>query len=147
MVQFIGTDEHSDTNISLLGEILTALYFPESDRAYTIAVHFVTPEEIQALNSTHRQIEEATDVLSFPTAPSLEHLQKSALPEVLVGDIIICLAMAEADQLSLLAHGCLHLLGFDHELDGVEWNHHEQQLMDALAARGITVTGIAKGYL
>ena len=87
-----------------------------------LSVLITDDEEIQALNSTYRNRNSATDVLSFPsregegTEFTGEHL----------GDIAISLetALRQAEELEvsgeeelfrLLIHGLLHLLGYDHE--------------------------------
>jgi len=85
--------------------------------------------DIRALNKLHRDIDTATDVLSFPfyTREDLENL--ASTPEqgpLILGDIVISMetAIAQAEayghgidrELSFLAvHGALHLLGRDHE--------------------------------
>ncbi len=81
--------------------------------------------EIEGLNRNYRNRGRPTDVLAFPqTQVSPE--QKSSGP-TLLGDVVISLQRAEAQALEqgvplesemrrLLAHGVLHLLGFDHEI-------------------------------
>ncbi len=79
-----------------------------------VAVSFVEPGEIAALNARHRAKEGPTDVLSFPvdgTAPA-------AGPREL-GDIVICPAHTE-DLREAVVHGALHLVGMDHEVDDGE---------------------------
>lgn len=62
------------------------------DKNITISIIFTTPIDIQAYNKEYRNIDRATDVLSFPMfeKDEVEKLQKekSIVPEVL-GDIII----------------------------------------------------------
>ncbi|CAD5996705.1 rRNA maturation RNase YbeY [Agreia sp. COWG] len=66
-----------------------------------------------------------TDVLSFPMDELRPGTEESPTPAGLLGDIVLCPQVAEAqaveaghstlDELVLLtAHGVLHLLGFDH---------------------------------
>jgi probable rRNA maturation factor len=93
---------------------------------------------IRTLNSTHRGKDRPTDVLAFPQDDS----QDAALPEAaklghtpgeerLLGDVVISLDTARRqaqrrkrpliDEVSfLLAHGILHLLGYDHQNDADE---------------------------
>ncbi len=82
---------------------------------------------IQALNRTFRQVDSPTDVLAFPAAEGNDFVLPPELPPYL-GDVIIsyptALAQAEAQghpveqELTLLiVHGCLHLLGYDHETE------------------------------
>jgi probable rRNA maturation factor len=64
-----------------------------------------------------------TDVLSFPMDELRPGTQEQPTPPGLLGDIVLCPQVAEAqaakhttvDELILLTtHGTLHLLGFDH---------------------------------
>ena len=76
--------------------------------------------EIQKLNARYRHKNEPSDVLSFPSG--------GVLPEGmrLLGDVVISVEQAEKqarergktlmeEMESLLIHGILHLLGYDHE--------------------------------
>lgn len=84
-----------------------------------VVVLITDNERIRQTNLDFRQIDEATDVLSFP-APS------TALGHI--GDIVLSLDFAEKqakirgvrviDEAAMLAvHGGLHLLGFDDQTD------------------------------
>ena len=88
------------------------------------SIHFVSDEEIRALNRSYREKDEATDILTFALSdgdafPEIEGEEKE------LGDIFISLESmhrnAEAFSVSddeelhrLLIHGVLHLLGYDH---------------------------------
>ncbi len=87
---------------------------------------------IQELNRTHRHIDTATDVLSFPLEGDHDHLP--------LGTIVISLdhARAKAAELGhttgeeivlLFVHGLLHLMGYDHETDTGEMRKLEQDLL------------------
>src|ERR1700744_664302 len=78
-----------------------------------VAVEYVTPERIAALNERHRGKAGPTDVLSFPIAGAgpLADGQPREL-----GDIVICPAHT-ADIGEAIVHGMLPLLGMDHETD------------------------------
>ncbi len=103
---------------------------------HEVVLSFCQPAEIQKLNNYFRNIDEATDVLSFNSIGNLsEDLVKfedlEISPEniesdVTLGDVIICIDKASAqaqekaitleEELKLLfIHGLLHLLGYDHE--------------------------------
>ncbi|MBQ7267999.1 MAG: rRNA maturation RNase YbeY, partial [Synergistaceae bacterium] len=51
-----------------------------------ISITFMKPEEIRALNREYRDVDEATDVLSFPMIDGLPE----GLPVLMLGDIVIC---------------------------------------------------------
>jgi len=91
------------------------------------------------LNRDWRGKNKATDVLSFPQVESsdLKMLSRAAktsprsIPDWWLGDVVISVERAKAQALehgvslkdeleTLLAHGLLHLLGFDHEKSPAE---------------------------
>ncbi len=85
-----------------------------------ISITFVDNTEIQSLNKTYRNIDKATDVLSFPFDNSFN------LPVEVLGDIVISTekAVSQSEEYEntlnreigfLITHGLLHLLGYDHE--------------------------------
>ena len=89
-------------------------------------------EEIQSLNKEHRNIDKATDVLSFP--------MEFDMPNMPLGSIIISIDFVEEkakeynhsleDEFTLLfIHGLLHLIGFDHEIDNGEHRKKEEELI------------------
>lgn len=80
-------------------------------------------EHIHALNNEFRGMDKATDVLSFPAFEADEQIFSHSA----IGDIVISTETAarqaeeyghsfEREMCFLLAHGMLHLLGYDHEL-------------------------------
>ncbi len=89
-----------------------------------ISITFVTPERMAELNAQHMGKSGPTDVLSFPI-DGLRPPGDSDGPPWLIGDVVLCPEVA-ADQASagveseldlLVAHGVLHLLGYDHETE------------------------------
>jgi rRNA maturation RNase YbeY len=79
-------------------------------------------KEIQSLNRTYRELDKATDVLSFPQ----DEDAVNETGDTLLGDVVISVETAARqaeehhlsfnEELILLAiHGILHLLGYDHE--------------------------------
>ena len=76
-----------------------------------VAVTFITPEEIAALNAQHRGKDGPTDVLSFPVDGD-----GPVLGERELGDVVICPEHTE-DLMEAVVHGVLHLVGMDHETD------------------------------
>jgi probable rRNA maturation factor len=88
---------------------------------------------IQELNRTYREMDKPTDVLSFSMK---EGEQLGSNPELL-GDVIISVETAVnqaktaritplAEVTSLLIHGVLHLLGYDHQqAEHEQWMQRE----------------------
>lgn len=102
-----------------------------------LTIRIVDEEEGLELNAAYRQKDYATNVLSFPA-----DLPDEFLDIPLLGDLVICAPVvrkeAEQQQKSieahwahLVTHGCLHLLGFDHENeeDAAEMEAIEQALL------------------
>jgi len=88
-----------------------------------IAIEFVDEDRSRELNREHRQIDEATDVLSF----GIDEDGTSAGPREL-GDIVICPPRTE-DLREAVVHGALHLSGMDHETDDGEMLALQAELM------------------
>ena len=94
-----------------------------------ITITLTTPEKIRQINNEYRQIDKATDVLSFPMFEKSELDEKikkqEFLHEDVLGDIIISVQKVEEQakeyghsferELSyMLVHGFYHLMGYDH---------------------------------
>ena len=90
-----------------------------------VSVTIVDNEEIRKINNKFRNIDRATDVLSFP----LIDFDNESLPDdgskIYLGDIIISIERAKEQAKEyghsidreigfLTAHSMLHLLGYDH---------------------------------
>jgi probable rRNA maturation factor len=76
-----------------------------------VGIAFVAADESRALKREHLGIDEATDVLSFPIDG-----REPLPPEVprQLGDVVLCPEVVGASWRRALAHGLLHLLGYDH---------------------------------
>lgn len=87
------------------------------------SLSFVTELAIQKLNKTFRNMNKPTDVLSFEPDSSMRVAGSEG--REFLGDIAICVPYAKREAarrgmtlreelLRLIAHGVLHLSGFDH---------------------------------
>jgi probable rRNA maturation factor len=106
--------------ITRLGNaMLTALSLPLAE----LSVLLTDDLGIHQLNRDHRQKDKPTDVLAFPMDESVPD------PAGILGDVVISLDTAERQARSrrrplleevrfLLAHGVLHLVGYDHAEPG-----------------------------
>jgi len=102
--------------IALARGTLIAEGAPETE----LSVSFVEEPEIEDLHVRYMGEPGPTDVLSFPQ----DGMQEAGVR--LLGDVVIAPAVAarnnpadlDGELRLLLVHGILHLLGYDHELDG-----------------------------
>ena len=113
-----------------------------SDDAPTVAVLLTDDEAVADLNQRFRGKAGPTNVLSFPAPPN---------PEGQIGDIAlaygVCVREAqeqgktlEQHLTHLVAHGVLHLLGYDHETDD------EAEAMEALERSILETLGVPDPY-
>jgi len=79
-----------------------------------LGIAFVGPDESRTLKREHLGVDEATDVLSFPI-DGRDVLP--AGPPRQLGDVVLCPQVVGDDWHRPLAHGVLHLLGYDHGPD------------------------------
>jgi len=127
----------------LLRRACTAVLVHEKfEKSAEVSVRFVDDAEIRRLNQKHRNIDSATDVLSFPLG---ENGQYDVNPEngaLLLGDIVISLPRAveqarlfghslQRELAYLTVHSMLHLLGYDHEggLERVHMREKEERVL------------------
>ena len=114
--------------------VVAALDYENCPYEAEVSLTVVDDKEIQEINKTYRNIDKATDVLSFPMyqyekAADFDNLDDSAFNpesgELLLGDIVISAekVTAQAKEYGhskerefafLLVHSMLHLLGYDH---------------------------------
>ena len=121
--------------------ILTGLEKGEAE----VSVALVGDQEMRPLNARYRKKNKTTDVLSFPADPSMP------LKAALLGDVIISVEQArrqakerkislKMEMVTLLIHGILHLLGYDHERSQRQARimvSLEQKLLGYLCERGL----------
>jgi probable rRNA maturation factor len=101
---------------------------------------------LQALNLRWRGIDKPTNVLSFPSSQPGRRGDPMTLGDIaLAYETLACEAEALGLPLAdhyrhLLAHGFLHLIGYDHETDA------EAERMEALETRILTRLGVGDPY-
>jgi probable rRNA maturation factor len=107
--------------------LLAAARLPDCELSLTLT----SDRAIRALNRKYRGKDAPTDVLSFSQIeeagrPALDPLRIENVQDQALGDVVISIdtALRQARELgvspamrlrTLLAHGFLHLLGYDHE--------------------------------
>ena len=102
-----GVEVEDEAAADLARRVLTAEGIEDGE----LGIAFVGPAESRSLKREHLGIDEVTDVLSFPI-DGLEQLPPG-LPRQL-GDVVLCPAVVGDGWRRPLAHGLLHLLGYEH---------------------------------
>jgi probable rRNA maturation factor len=124
--------------------ILETLAYEEVEiEAPEVSMTFTDNEGIRQLNRLYRQIDRATDVLSFPMFSFEDETEEV---EGALGDIVISLERAkeqaetfghsfEREVAFLCVHSMLHLLGYDHELgeeQDIDMRRRQSEIMERL---------------
>ncbi|MFO7300426.1 MAG: rRNA maturation RNase YbeY [Actinomycetes bacterium] len=143
------TDRVDTAELRLIAEtVLREEGYPESTE---VTILLVSEDEIADYNARYLSKEGPTDVLSFP----IEDLTPGSVPEIdpdgpplVIGDVVIspsyvqraaaAMGVAYEDEMALMvAHGILHLLGYDHEEDdeAVVMEERERQLLTMVGRR------------
>jgi len=107
-----------------------------------VSVLFVVNADIQKLNQEYRDINQPTDVLSFPLLENFDAISGE------LGDIVISVdkAKAQAEEYNhslereiafLTAHSMLHLLGYDHmdKDTELEMQRRQTEILDKLGIK------------
>lgn len=123
-----------------IGEVLKVEKITENAE---VSLSIVDRDAIHKLNKDYRDVDRETDVLSFPLDE--EGYDNEGNPIILLGDIVICLDVAEdqandfghsleREMMYLICHSTLHLLGYDHieEDDKREMRAKEKEVMKNL---------------
>ncbi len=109
-----------------------------------LTIRIVNEVESAALNESYRHKQGPTNVLSFPAEVPPE------VESVLLGDIVICAPVLLREAIAqgkppvahwahLVAHGVLHLLGYDHD-------EAQAEAMESLEIRILAGLGYADPY-
>lgn len=127
-------------------EACLAVANPHLSEGAELSVLFCDDAKIRTLNEAWRSQDKATNVLSFPAA-SLSQLPSARI----LGDVAVAFQTAQREARDegkpfkdhvahLLAHGLLHLLGFDHE------NDEDAERMEAIERDALGRLGVPDPY-
>lgn len=104
----------------------------------SVGLMVVGAAQMAALNGEHRGKDGPADVLSFPVdGPEVLRGWPEAGPPPELGDVVICPEAAEEPLSTLVVHGLLHLVGYDHESDDGEMLALQDELVDEADAAGV----------
>ncbi len=129
-ISFSATKEMREADFLLKKTLRTAvsetLAYEGFPHDASVSVTVCDNAYIQRLNKQYRDVDRATDVLSFPMYEAGEWEAEGDFGPIPLGDIVISLerTAAQAEELGntflreaafLAIHSTLHLLGYDHE--------------------------------
>lgn len=120
----------------------------EMEGSFEVSVSFLNNEQIRQLNNDYRGIDRETDVLSFPTGENGNFDKNKETGATMLGDIAISIPKVydQSEQYGhslqrefafLTVHSMLHLLGYDHELDGLSAVRMREKEESVLALLGL----------
>lgn len=132
--------EITEKNIKAIEKAVEAvLKAEECVGDFEVSVSFVNNDEIRELNREYRNVDSATDVLSFPMDDD------EFYGIIILGDIVLSTQKIieqaddfghslEREMLYLTVHSMLHLLGYDHmnETEKEEMRLREKEIMKEL---------------
>ena len=115
---------------------------------FEISVSFLDNAQIHELNMEYRQVNSPTDVLSFPSGDGRTFDQNTETGARMLGDIALSIPKVyeQADHYGhsiqrefayLTVHSMLHLLGYDHEENGLARVRMREREEDVLSRLGL----------
>ena len=122
------------------------ILFDQNKNQLTVNLKLISSNEMMKLNEEFREKRVDTNVLSFPADGEIQKISGE------LGDIAISIPYAQSESknlnrglddhmMHLLAHGILHLLGFDHKED------QDANIMEAQEIKYLEFFKIANPYL
>ena len=122
------------------------ILFDQNKNQLTINLKLISSNEMMKLNEEFREKRTDTNVLSFPADGEIQKISGE------LGDIAISIPYVQSESknlnrdlddhmMHLLAHGILHLLGFDHKED------QDANIMEAQEIKYLKFFKIANPYL
>lgn len=134
MIEVAATCEVDGVDLDALVATATAACGALGIQRATLGLMVVGPDHMGRVNGEHRDTPQPTDVLSFPVdGPDVLDGWDDDGPPPELGDILICPDAAEDPLATLVVHGVLHLVGYDHETDDGEMLALQDDLVDRLA--------------
>ena len=129
-IVYDGIDEKEEYK-NVIEKVLSQCFKEEEleNSKLCITVTLTTPETIQEINKRYRNIDRATDVLSFPMFEKDEldkKIQKNDFEnEDILGDIVVSVDKVKEQAIEyghsferelsyMIVHGFYHLMGYDH---------------------------------
>lgn len=126
--------------------VMATLEYEHVNDDCEVSITFCDNEKIRELNKKFRNIDKATDVLSFPLFDNENDDAFFPEADLMLGDIVISLEKAkmqaeefghsyERETAFLAVHSMLHLLGYDHETseaDDLDMRKRQRNIMESI---------------
>ena len=140
-------DEERELEDKIKEVVRAALETENAKCDVNLSVVITDNENIREINKEQREIDSPTDVLSFPgyEKEEWEELKEFKNETVYIGDIVVSKERVveqaseyetgfEREFCYLIAHGMLHLMGYDHmvETDKMIMREKEEEVMKKL---------------
>ena len=141
--EFIDLSSELEAKLELLAK---HILFDQNKNELTVNLKLISSNEMMKLNEEFREKRTDTNVLSFPADGEIQKISGE------LGDIAISIPYVQTESknlnrdlddhmMHLLAHGILHLLGFDHQED------QDANIMEAQEIKYLEFFKIANPYL
>lgn len=125
-INFLDIEENKEY-IKILNKVLIKCFEIENlnDKNLYINIVLTNPENIRKINKEYRNIDKATDVLSFPMFEKEELEKRDNMIKDVLGDVVISIEKVkeqaeeyghsfERELAYMAVHGFYHLMGYDH---------------------------------
>ncbi len=141
------------TKLLIRKACIATLKLENFENSAEVDVSLVDDKAIKEINNEQRNIDAATDVLSFPLSENGNYDSNPATGAFMLGDIVISVETAlkqaelyghgiEREIAFLTVHSMLHLLGYDHVNGGLEQAVMREKEEAVLSALGLAVNKI-----
>lgn len=149
-IEYLDVEKNDDYE-EIINRVLNECFLEENllNTNMYISVTLTNPENIRNINKEYRNVDKATDVLSFPMfeKDEIQAIIKNNEYEVsdVLGDVVISLEKVKEQAIEyghsferelsyMLVHGFYHLMGYDHieEKDKVLMRPKEEKILQKL---------------
>lgn len=149
-IEYLDVEKNDDYE-EIINRVLNECFLEENllNTNMYISVTLTNPENIRNINKEYRNVDKATDVLSFPMfeKDEIQAIIKNNEYEVndVLGDVVISLEKVKEQAIEyghsferelayMLVHGFYHLMGYDHieEKDKVIMRPKEEKILQKL---------------
>jgi len=145
-ISFLDIDENKEY-VDILNKVMKECFIEEKLNTKKLYVNIVltNPKNIRKINYKYRDIDNETDVLSFPMFEKEELDKRKDLHEDILGDIVISIERVKQQSIEyghsferelayMAVHGFYHLMGYDHirKEDKVIMRQKEENILQKL---------------